>query len=168
VKGEPSREFYDLYLLGDGKVDLKNVAASADQQRITDVILADYAKPVPGAAVYTFYRAIPYEGGRATILDDGTYERYRKEFEDQISGSILPLLGVKDRTLQDLRVSRWGHPLPLAAKGLIADGVPEKLTKPLKDRVFFVHQDNWALPAFETSLTEALNWSPKVEGVLKK
>jgi hypothetical protein len=32
--------------------------------------------------------------------------------------------------------------------------------------VFFVEQDNWALPAFETGVTEAITWSPEVAKVL--
>jgi hypothetical protein len=34
--------------------------------------------------------------------------------------------------------------------------------------VFFVEQDNWALPAFETAVTEALTFAPLVEGVLER
>ena len=56
----------------------------------------------------------------------------------------------------DIRISRWGHALPVAQTGLIADGTLEKIRKPFRERVFFVEQDNWALPALDTSVNEAL------------
>ncbi|MBI3043130.1 MAG: hypothetical protein HYY78_09935 [Betaproteobacteria bacterium] len=56
--------------------------------------------------------------------------------------------------------------MPVAAAGLIADGVPERLREPFRQRVFFVEQDNWALPAFETAVTEALVFAPQVEKAL--
>jgi hypothetical protein len=59
-------------------------------------------------------------------------------------------------------VARWGHPLPVAATGLIAGGVVDRIRQPFRDRGFFVEQDNWALPAFETAATEALLWAPEI------
>jgi hypothetical protein len=113
--------------------------------------------------VLTLYRALPYDSARAEALAPTAYNRYRQEFEAQIKDSILPLLKLKAEDIADLRLARWGHPIPVAAPGLIAEGVPEVLRKPFKDRVFFVEQDNWALPAFETALTEAQLWAPEVE-----
>jgi len=33
-------------------------------------------------------------------------------------------------------------------------------------RVFFVGQDNWALPALETAVADALHFAPRVEKAL--
>ncbi len=56
--------------------------------------------------------------------------------------------------------------MPLAAVGLLADGVPEKLRQPFQGRVFFVEQDNWALPAIETALGEAAHFAPQIRAAL--
>ena len=73
---------------------------------------------------------------------------------------------LQPENIVDLRIARWGHPLPVAATGLIANGTVEALRTPFHGRVFFVEQDNWALPAFETGVTEAITWSPEVAKVL--
>ena len=43
----------------------------------------------------------------------------------------------------------------IAAPGLIAQGTIDHLRRPIDDRVFFVNQDNWALPAVENCMLDA-------------
>ena len=167
LKGKVDRSFYDLYMLGNGRIDLTSVKAAAQNQKVTDVIWASYAKPVADNTVLTLYRGMPYEGARPDLYAADSYSRYRAAFETQIHDSILPLLNLKKENIVDLRIARWGHPLPVAATGLIASGVTAAVQKPFRERVFFVEQDNWALPAFETALTEAMTWSPKVADAIK-
>lgn len=162
LKGGYPKPFYDLYLLGDGKINSADVEASARKQGVTDVILASYARPNADNTVLTLYRGMPFDGARPEIDASGSYQRYREEFQKQLTENILPLLNLKKEDIVDLRVARWGHPLPVAAPGLIANGTVETIRKPFKERVFFVEQDNWALPAFETSVTEALIWAPEL------
>ncbi len=168
LRGRIAQRFYNFYLLGDGKTDLRQVQTAAQDQGVTDIVLGNYARPAPDTTVLTLYRALPYDGARPALYADDAYAKFRQEFETQIHRSILPLLGLAKAELVDLRIARWGHPLPLAATGLIADGTVETLRKPFRDRVFFVEQDNWALPAFETSLTEALTWAPVIDRFLGK
>jgi len=165
LKGSVRDDFYDLYLLGEGKVE-RDIQRAADRQKVTDVVLATYARPQSDRTALTLYRALPYAGGRSQLLADDSLRQYRGEFEEQIMREILPLVGRAPADVADIRVARWGHPLPVAAAGLIADGVPERLRKPFRERVFFVEQDNWALPAFETAVTEALVFAPRVEKAL--
>jgi protoporphyrinogen/coproporphyrinogen III oxidase len=165
LKDTVKDDFYDLFLLGEGQVGA-DLPAAALQQKATDVVLASYARPQPDRAALTLYRAIPHEGGRSLILGDDTLPKYRSDFQEQIEREILPLVGRSAADVVDIRVARWGHPLPVAASGLIASGLPEALRKPFRGRVFFVEQDNWALPAFETAVTEALLFAPQVEKAL--
>jgi hypothetical protein len=166
LKGGINEPFYDLYLLGEGKIEPSNLQAAARQQPVTDVVLATYARPDPAHIVLTLYRGMPYDGARAELYAAGSYPRYREEFAQQIHETILPLLHLRRENIVDLRIARWGHPLPVAATGLIANGTIEKIRAPFHGRVFFVEQDNWALPAFETGVTEALTWAPEVVKVL--
>jgi phytoene dehydrogenase-like protein len=166
IKGGGKAPFYDLYLLGEGTTKASDPRTSSDKQKVTDVIYANYAKGVAGSTVLTLYRGLPYDSARVEVLAPDSYQRYRAEFEAQLKNSILPMLKIAPDAIVDMRIARWGHPLPVAAVGLIADGVAETLRKPFKDRIFFIEQDNWALPAFETSLTEAQLWAPQVDNVL--
>lgn len=167
LKGKVEKNFYDLYMLGNGKIDLSNVRTAAQNQQVTDVIWASYVKPTADNTVLTLYRGMPYEGARTDLYSTGSYGRYREAFEKQVHESILPLLNLKKENIVDVRIARWGHPLPVAATGLIANGVTAAVQKPFRERVFFVEQDNWALPAFETALTEAMTWAPKVADAIK-
>jgi hypothetical protein len=155
-------DFYDLYMLGDAKIDFKNIQQTSDRHGITDVVHGAFAKTSKQGSVISCYRALPFTGGRALIFAPESYESFRAAFENQIREQILPALGVKPETLVDVRVARWGHPMPVATPGLIASGEMEKIRRPFGDRVFFVEQDNWMLPAIETCAEEALHWAPFV------
>jgi hypothetical protein len=160
-------DFYDLFLAGSGgQVDFGQVEAEAERQRVTDIVLGTWARPSDSHAILTLYRPLPYDGARAAVLADDAYATFRHQFEEQIASEILPLVGAREEDVVDLRLARWGHPLPIAAPGLIADRVVDVLRRPFRRRVFFVEQDNWALPAFETALTEAFDMAPRVRQVL--
>ena len=154
VNGEVPNQFYDLFL------------ADVDSSQATDVVTATWARPVQGRTVLTLYRALPFDDARPTILAAGSYQRFRSEFEAQIRGTILPALGLAADQVVDIRLTRWGHPLPLAGRGLVGSGWPGVVRAPFGERVFFVEQDNWALPAIETSLEEALYFAPRIRAVL--
>ena len=160
-------DFYDLFMAGEGAVDLASVEAAADRQKVTDVVLATFARHDERHSVLTLYRGIPYDGARAALYEEGAYAASRREFEQQIAAEILPLVGLRQENVVDLRLTRWGHPLPVAEAGLIANRVVDAVRAPLGGRIFFVNQDNWALPAFETAITEALHFAPQVEAALK-
>jgi len=59
-------------------------------------------------------------------------------------------------------MARWGHSMPIARPRFLVDGVPAELRRPYRGSVFFVNQDNWALPAFETCLLEAQAIAPRI------
>jgi protoporphyrinogen oxidase len=171
LRGPVKHDFYDLFLLGPGATG-NDIELAADRQRATDVILATYARPRQDRTVLTLYRAFPYAGagggtrGRARIIADEANPNFRAEFEAQVEREILPLVARRASDIVDVRVARWGHPLPVARAGLIADRVPERLREPFRRRVFFVEQDNWALPSFETAVGEAWHFAPQVAKAL--
>lgn len=162
IKGALNENFYDMYLLGNGRTDLSNVQKAARQQLASDVILGTFAKFNKEASVLSLYRAYPYDGARAELFAPSAFENLKKEFEQQILSTVLPALNISKDRWVDLRLSRWGHPLPVSGVGLIADGIIDQIRKPFADRVFFVEQDNWALPAHETAFSEAHFWAPAI------
>jgi len=155
LKKVPNEKFYDLFMVDSGKLTSKSVKKHANTMNATDIILANFSNPsVTDHSVLTFYRSFPYDGGRAELYEEGSYEKHKAAFERQIKKKILPLLGLKMSDIETLRLTLWGHALPLAEKGLYSSGVIDKIRKPFKDRVFFVEQDNWAYPSFQTGPTE--------------
>lgn len=165
---KPLREdFYDLYLL-NGKEDLADAQAASDRQGYTDVVNGFYANPSPDRAVLTLYRGFPHAMGRGALFAGDAYARLRAEFQAQIEKEILPVLGFTPADVVDLRLARYGHALPVAARGKLTDGTVEALRKPFRDRVFFVEQDNWCLPAIETCLEEAHHFQPMIEKAVQR
>ena len=52
--------------------------------------------------------------------------------------------------------------MPIARPGFIADGLAGLARRPIAETIYFVEQDNWALPAVETCLLEAETYSAEV------
>jgi hypothetical protein len=165
---EKERErFYDLYMTGDGKTDVRDARNESLGQGATDVILATFARPHPTRTVLTLYKPLPYDTGRAELFASGSIASVRKTLEEQVMGSVLPMLGYAKTSVADLRVTRWGHALPVAEPGTFTSGLVDELRKPFRKRLFFVEQDNWLKPALKTGVTEAYAWKDAVEETLR-
>lgn len=166
-------EFYDCYLLGSGTVDNTNIERETDEQGVTDVIYGSYARPDtteagrPGHTVLTLYRGFPYSDGRWNMFIDGAFDKYYAQFDKQIREEILPQLKLAPSKIVDIRIARWGHPMPIQTPGMIRSGLVDKLRKPFKERVFFVQQDNWMYAAIETSIQEGLIWAKEAKDRLR-
>ena len=157
---------YDLYLLGRGLTDSRDIRAAATRQGATDVVFGQFLRPDAPSSVLTLYRPLPFDGARPELLAETAYANVLREFEAQVVGGILPLLNLRREDIAGIRLARWGHALPVAETGLIAGGTVDRLRKPFRGGMFFVQQDNWALPAIETATAEAFHWAPRVEKYL--
>lgn len=166
LNSRPPSRFYDLYLLGQGHTSGLTTQEEALRAGVTDVILANYAHHDQDRAVLTLYQALPFDGGRPWLFSQSADQLIR-HFETQTITKVLPTLGIPSSAVVDLRVTRWGHALPLAATGLIATGVTDTIRAPFRERVFFVEQDNWALPALETCIAEAAEIAGRVDATLR-
>lgn len=155
-------DFYDVFLLGDGVFPM-NTDEAQEQSRIVDVLNGHYAeKGVEGRSVLTLYWPLPFELGALTLFTESTWKDYSSAVVPQVHDA-LALLGVPVESVRQVRMTRWGHAMPLASPGLIADGVTEVLRRPIDDRIYFVNQDNWALPAVENCLLDAEIYVPQIE-----
>lgn len=159
--------FYDIYFMNSAAMKEAGAEKKEHVQMATDIAYSSLANPSPSHAVLTAYRAIPFEGARKEIYKPTAYEKYRGELEKEIYDIFLPGLGVEKKNVVDFRITRWGHPLPLAEHGLVANKVTDTIRKPFKDRVFFIEQDNWMLPAFEVAFGEAKIWTKEIKKKLK-
>jgi monoamine oxidase len=152
----PDPEWYDAYRLGE--LDPKESAW-------TDLIVADFvASPKSKQSVLTAYRALPYDGGRPTLLADDAYATHR----DAVRRDLVPWLaaiGLEERDIVDINLARWGHPLVLSQPGQLSSGSMEKLSAPL-GRVTFAHQDRYGVPAIENAIAAAFAASAEVERLI--
>ncbi|MBI2374885.1 MAG: FAD-dependent oxidoreductase [Deltaproteobacteria bacterium] len=155
----------DLYLVGDDPFS-KDTMGLSTRQRATDVILGHWAQGGhPSASVLTLYRPYPFEGGRQMLFAAGSFDGVKKELAAQTL-EVLPLLGLTEDKIAEVRLSRFGHALNLSETGFIADGTWARARTPVGDRIIFVEQDNWPAPAIETCFLEALSAEPVVDKIL--
>lgn len=148
------RDFYDCFLVGDKSFPMDGNAFEANSI-VVDMLRGDFALPGRAdASVLSLFWPLPWPSARFTLLLGDAYREYAMRLAPQLR-EMLALLEVPESAVQQVRMSRWGHAMPLARPNLIADGVCELVRRPLDNRVYFVNQDNWSLPAVENSLLEA-------------
>jgi hypothetical protein len=148
-------DWYDLFLLGGESFPV--VPADFEgKPRVVDVINGHYARSRPSKrSVLTFYWPFPFGTMlRPTLLLREPWREYAELLAPQLR-EVLAVLGVAPQAVRQVRMSRWGHALPIARPGFIALGGADAVRRPIEDRIFFVNQDNWALPAVENSLLDA-------------
>jgi hypothetical protein len=155
------RDFYDIFLLGDGIYPM-NQSEAEDDRFVCDVLDGNYAAgslPHGLSNVLTLYWPLPFDFGRWTLLHEANWNNYSRMLAPQVK-SILKLLDIPDTKVKQVRMTRWGHAMPIHAQGLIANGTCEEVRRPtMNDRLFFVQQDNWALPAVENCLLDAKTYT---------
>ncbi len=149
-----TRDFYDLFLINDDAFPL-TPGEFESGSRPVDVLNGNFALPdsTPRSSL-TLYWPLPWFTARFGLLDDHGWRRYTTSIADDVRYS-LRLLNIAESSVRQVRLSRWGHALPIAKPHFIADGHAEHLRRPFDDRVYFANQDNWALPAIENSLIDA-------------
>ncbi|MDP7189718.1 MAG: FAD-dependent oxidoreductase [Phycisphaerales bacterium] len=161
------RDFYDIFLLGDGRFPMSEVEA---QQRsaVCDVLAGNYTRasaPESGSDVLTLYWPLPFDFGRWTLLIGTGWQGYAESLSGQIR-KMLKMLDVPTSAVKQVRMTRWGHAMPISSPGLIGDGYCEQMQHPMDQRVWFVQQDNWALPAVENCLLDAKTYTDQIAALL--
>ncbi|MFN0241705.1 MAG: NAD(P)-binding protein [Planctomycetota bacterium] len=158
-------DFYDLFLLRDG-----SLAAPASQAKpeyaVTDVVSGHYAaRTADERSVLTLYWPLPWQHGLFTLIVENAWRSYADRLATDLRRT-LALLSIEPAAVKQVRMTRWGHAMPIARVGLLSSGTIEHLRRPFRDNVFFVNQDNWALPAFETCLLEAHTFAARIDASL--
>ncbi len=149
-----TRDFYDLFMINDTAFPM-TPGAFEQGSRPVDVLAGNYALPdnTP-RSVLTLYWPLPWATARFGILDADSWREYAAGVTDDVRVALAHL-GLQEDQVQQVRLARWGHALPIAKPHFIADGHAEALLRPFDERVYFANQDNWALPAIENSLLDA-------------
>jgi len=147
------RDFYDVFLVGDKSFPM-HPGVLQTERPVIDVLRGDYHRPNEGGrSVLTLYWPLPFAAARVLVLGEGFSVQARR-LAPQVR-EVLALLGVPVSAVRQVRLTRWGHAMPLATPQFIADGRAARVQRPLGGCIHFVNQDNWALPAVENSLLDA-------------
>ncbi|HWB20695.1 MAG TPA: NAD(P)-binding protein [Phycisphaerales bacterium] len=159
-------DFYDTFLLGDGNFPMTEPEA-ANEYPVTDMITGDFAGyNAHPRNVLTLYWPLPVPSMVFLLIDDDAYMNFAHRLVPQLQ-RILDILGLPAGAVRQIRMTRWGHAMPIASPGLLALDVPNRIRRPFMGSVYFVNQDNWLLPAFETCLLEAKTFSDQIRADLK-
>jgi protoporphyrinogen oxidase len=143
---------YDVFsMTGEVPKDPKKEIAN---RVYTDLTFANWSQGDQTAhGVVSLFRPYPYDGGRKELYKPTAFDKIKADFKTAVP-TLLTSMGIDPASVVEIRLSRWGHALPCAKKGLIADGTVEKASRPI-GKVFFGQQDNWASPCFESAIAAA-------------
>lgn len=155
---------YDAFLVHDPSFPMDDYAFEFDS-RIVDLLDGTFGYEPRDRDVFTLYWPLPFASGRFTIVDESDWLDYARVAEPQVR-RMLRTVGVDVKDVAEVRLTRWGHAMPIAAPGAIALGTAELVRRPIADRIWFVNQDNWLLPAVEVCLEEAFTWTDAIRARL--
>lgn len=129
-------------------------AALSNYGVYSDVVVADFAvERAPEYAVLTVYRPYPYADGRDRLR----YLSY-DNVEQEIRAAVLEGFsrhGLRESDIEEIRLTRWGHPMIIPRPGQLADATMERARAPLEGGLYFAHTDTQGAPAIENALAAA-------------
>lgn len=152
---------YELYCL-EGSVPESPRAMTPPKRVFTDLCFSGWASDSTGPSVLTIYKAMPYDGARQFLFSPTAHDKYKRQIESALPG-LLRSLNISPKAVEGIRMTRWGHSLPVAQKGLIASGVLETISRPIGKRIHLVGQDNWANPCIETAEATAFEAAERIQ-----
>ncbi len=154
-------DYYDVFLLGAGDLAMTGADFEVDS-RVVDMLNGGYARvSATSGHALTLYWPLPFATSRVSLVRATAWQDYTRALVPQLT-RMLGILGIDKQAVQQVRMTRWGHAMPLASPNLIADGTAELLRRPIDGKIFFVNQDNWALPAVENCLLDAEIFAPQI------
>lgn len=159
------RDGYELTPVHGVDVHRQEAQKLSAQKVFSDAVVADF--PIwrhPDRAVLTVYRPYPYDGGRGDLFA----ARYA-EMEAEVRRAVLDLFGphgLAPGDIEDVRLSRWGHPMIVARLGQLADGSLRRAAQS-QTGLYFAHTDIQGAPAFENAMAAAHDAVDAVRSLLR-
>lgn len=140
---------FELYCL-KGKMPAPPTPTSPYPHGFTDLCFATWAQANETQhGVLTVYNALAYDGARQLLLDPHTHDKFRDQILKDIE-PILKSLKLSHKNIKGLRMTRWGHAMPLARVGMLSSGTAEAAHQAIQKKIYFVNQDNLVNPCFES------------------
>jgi hypothetical protein len=152
---------YELYCL-KGEMPPSPSFSKPPKRSFTDICFGSWAQQDQTQhGVFTLYHGIAYDGARQALFQPSAHEKYRKQYLSDID-PIMRTLGLKTQDIHGIRLTRWGHALPLAQTGLLADGTAAIASQSV-GKIHFANQDNTMNPSFESAFEAALDAVHRVQ-----
>lgn len=164
-------DFYDIFLLEHPEDFPMSEGEAGGMWRYTDVLNGSFTQEPGGAplpiepSVLTLYWPLAYEDARFTLFLGDPIETYAKALAAKLR-ETLHLVGMDESDVMEIRLARWGHAMPVARVGFVADGSAGLVRSAYRESMHFVNQDNWALPAVENAFLDAFEVAKTVRGRL--
>lgn len=153
---------YDLFAL-HGAIPQKEYEDSRDRV-FADIVFADWAGgDKADRSILTLYIPIPYDMGQQYLFSPDLYNKYLGRVRTRLEPSLKEL-GMGWSDVSGMRLVRYGHALPVAGRGQIANGTFEKAHQDIDGCIHFAHNDNWGNPCFETSFAAGKLAAMKIRG----
>lgn len=149
------RDGYELTRVHGAPLAGRSTEEISKQAVFSDAVVADF--PVwrhATKAVLTVYRPYPYESGRIDLMS-----RAYAELEDEVRRATLEGFGqhgLRAGDIEEIRLSRWGHPMIIARPGQLADGTLKRAAQS-QGGLVFAHTDIQGAPAYENALAAAMD-----------
>ncbi|MGZ5280043.1 MAG: FAD-dependent oxidoreductase, partial [Pseudobdellovibrionaceae bacterium] len=156
---------YELYCL-KGVAPEEPSAMSPSDRQFTDICFGSWAaEPQTDRGVITVYKSLPYDGARQFLFSPFAHDKNKRQIESQIP-EVLASLNLKESDIDGIRMTRWGHALPLAKVGGLSSGMAETASQTIDNRIVFANQDNWLNPSFECAFAAAQEAEKKIRALL--
>lgn len=144
---------YDVYTL-EGEVPPAPSAMKQSDRAFTDFISADWASGRSTTRMLTIYRPLPFDGARQFLFHPSSHDKHRGWVMEGLE-PVLASMGLSKADVEGVRMSRWGHAVPVATRGYASGHGPLAFEAGVGGRLYFAGQDCWANPAVETALETA-------------
>lgn len=155
---------FDLYCY-EGECPEEPRAMRPPQRNFTDIVMGQWAQEDSGnISVVTAYRPLPFDGARQFLFSPMAHQKHLAIIEQGMA-EFETQLGLDKKRRKGIRMTRWGHSLPVASVGFIASGASKVVSSPIQDKIFFANQDNWANPAFECAYAAVEDAVEKLKSV---
>ena len=149
---------FDLFSLR-GSMPPSPTAMRTGDRNYSDICFGSWAQSDQVTnSVLTLYSGLAYDGARQFLFNPASHDKHKARMLKELS-TALPTLGLSENDILGVRMTRWGHALPLAARGLISKGITALAARPVGQTIVFANQDNFANPAFETAHQAAVEAS---------
>ncbi len=143
-------EGLELFTL-NGQMPASPTPSRPGNRSFTDICFGSWAQNDHiQQSILTLYQGFAYDGARQFLFNPDSHEKYRQKYLNDL-GPVLNGLSLSVNDIQGLRLTRFGHALPIAMKGLISSGILQQASAPIENKIYFANQDNWANPCFETA-----------------
>ncbi len=156
---------FELYCL-KGQVPVAPTVMNPPKMAFTDICFGSWAQDNNvDYGVLTLYKGLPMDGTRQFLFNPDYHSKFKRQIMNDLPPILAPL-GLKQEDIMGMRLTRWGHALPVTSVGIHTSGILEEMNRPIDGRIFFANQDNFVDPCFESSMLAAQEAADQVRKIL--